>query len=169
MQNDLTFITNEQGRNLKDRFAVLIKDTRFFDVLVGYFYTSGFYAVYPTLEKTEKIRILIGISTNRQTYDLIQKIQSYKEIGEQFGEAVKEEMELSENNFKVEEGVQKFLEWLKNGKLENPKPNDACFNNVHNYLIGSVKSAAEETISYLKSRRRLTHVPPRWPPAGRPS
>jgi len=115
---DLTFLTNEDGKSLKDRFSSLIKDTRFFDVLVGYFYTSGFYAIYPTLENTEKIRILIGISTNRQTYDLIQKIQSHKEINNQFGETVTEEMELSENNPKVEEGVKKFLEWLKSEKLE---------------------------------------------------
>ena len=118
MNSDLTFITNEDGNSLKDRFSTLIKDTRFFDVLVGYFYTSGFYAIYPSLEKTEKIRILIGISTNRQTYDLIQRIQSHKEIGEKIGEAIKEEMEQSENNYSVEEGVQKFLEWLKSGKLE---------------------------------------------------
>ncbi len=37
-------------------------------------------------------------------------------------------------------------------KLENPKPNDACFNNVHNYLIGSVIFAAEEINSYLKKQ-----------------
>ena len=54
MTTDLTFITNEQGNNLKDRFRALIKDTCFFDVLVGYFYTSGFYAIYPQLEETEK-------------------------------------------------------------------------------------------------------------------
>ena len=118
MHTDLTFITNENGKSLKDRFAALIKDTRFFDVLVGYFYTSGFYAIYPSLEKTERIRILIGISTNRQTYDLIQRVKSYKEIAGEFGEAVKEEMEASENTVQIEEGVQKFLEWLKEGKLE---------------------------------------------------
>jgi len=118
MQHDLTFITNEEGLNLKDRFATLVKSTRFFDVLVGYFYTSGFSAIYPSLEKTEKIRILVGISTNRQTYDLIQRTQSHKEVGNQFGQAVKEEMEVSENDFQVEEGVKKFLEWLKSGKLE---------------------------------------------------
>ena len=118
MHTDLTFITNEQDNNLRDRFAVLIKDSQFFDVLVGYFYTSGFCSVYPSLEKTEKIRILIGISTNRQTYDLIQRMQSHKEISKEFGTAVKKEMECSENNFKVEEGVRKFLEWLKSGKLE---------------------------------------------------
>ena len=60
---DLTFITNEDQKNLKSRFQALIKDTRFFDCLVGYFYTSGFHAIYKSLEHTEKIRILIGIGT----------------------------------------------------------------------------------------------------------
>jgi len=73
MKSDLTFITNEGNKNLQERFRVLIQDTRFFDVLVGYFYTSGFHAIYKSLENTEKIRILIGISTNKQTTDLIQR------------------------------------------------------------------------------------------------
>ncbi|MDP2776172.1 MAG: hypothetical protein Q8O48_00890, partial [Anaerolineales bacterium] len=69
MTTDLTFNTNENGQSLKDRFNVLIKDARFFDALVGYFYTSGFYAIYISLENTEKIRILVGISTDRKTLD----------------------------------------------------------------------------------------------------
>lgn len=73
MSSDLTFITNEKNQNLKDRFEVLIKDTKFFDCLVGFFYTSGFYAIYKSLEATEKIRVLIGISTSRQTYDLLNR------------------------------------------------------------------------------------------------
>lgn len=71
MTSDLTFITNEEQQNLKARFRVLIKDTKLFDCLVGYFYTSGFHAVYESLENTEKIRILIGISTNKLTCDLL--------------------------------------------------------------------------------------------------
>jgi len=118
MHSDLTFITNEEGGNLKDRFNKLVKDTRFFDVLVGYFYTSGFYAIYPQLEKTDKIRILIGISTNQQTYDLLQRVQSHKEVNEEIGNKVKSEMDECQNNYSVEEGIYKFLEWLKNGKLE---------------------------------------------------
>jgi len=70
---DLAFITNEKNQSLKNRFEVLIKDTSSFDCLVGYFYTSGFHALYKSLKKTEKIRILIGISTNRQTYDLLEQ------------------------------------------------------------------------------------------------
>lgn len=48
ISSDLTFITNEPGKTLRDRFAVLLaKDTRFFDCLVGYFFVSGFYKLYP--------------------------------------------------------------------------------------------------------------------------
>ncbi|MDR2545682.1 MAG: hypothetical protein LBD03_09165 [Methanobrevibacter sp.] len=73
MSTDTTFITNEEKNKLVDRFNDLIKDTEYFDCLVGYFYTSGFYKLYKSLENTEKIRILIGISTDKQTYNLIQK------------------------------------------------------------------------------------------------
>ena len=67
--SDLTFITNENGQTLLERFKILIKDTRLFDVLVGYFYTSGFYSLYKSLETTEKLRILIGIIVlPKQTY-----------------------------------------------------------------------------------------------------
>ncbi|MDD4986428.1 MAG: hypothetical protein PHQ43_11735, partial [Dehalococcoidales bacterium] len=60
MSTDTTFITNEDENNLKERFKVLLAGTRFFDVLVGYFYTSGFYTLLRSLHNTEKIRILIG-------------------------------------------------------------------------------------------------------------
>lgn len=135
MNTDLTFITNEKDSNLLERFKVLIKDTHLFDVLVGYFYTSGFYNLYKSLEKTGKIRILIGIKTGRQTYELIEKAKnlpteasaqagqsilnfSHAETKEEFSNAVVDEMEKSEDKAQVEEGVRKFIEWLKNGKLE---------------------------------------------------
>jgi len=72
---DLTFITNEPEANLFGKFKVLIKDARFFDSLVGYYYTSGFYKLYPVLEKTEKIRILIGIGTGRGTIENIKAVR----------------------------------------------------------------------------------------------
>ena len=85
--SDLTFITNEKDKSLLDRFKVLIKDTRFFDVLVGYFYTSGFYALYKSLESTEKIRILIGIGTNKEAIKLIQKSKHTYQYTLQFSHA----------------------------------------------------------------------------------
>ena len=122
--SDLTFITNEEGQNLLERFQVLIKDTEFFDVLVGYFYTSGFHALYPSLEQTRKIRILIGISTNRQTLNLIEQVRqpelqfSHAETKARFFDLLVGEMENAEDSAKVEEGVAKFLAWLERGKLE---------------------------------------------------
>jgi superfamily II DNA/RNA helicase/HKD family nuclease len=122
--SDLTFITNEEGQNLLERFRVLIKDTEFFDVLVGYFYTSGFHALYKSLEKTQKIRILIGISTNRETFELIQQSRqselqfSHAETKEHFANLLVGEMSDAADGKHVEEGVVKFLEWLRSGKLE---------------------------------------------------
>jgi len=78
MYNDLTFITNEKGYNLYDRFKTLIKDTKYFDVLVGYFYLSGFYLLYPSLEKTEKIRILIGINAGRRITSIVKDNNEYE-------------------------------------------------------------------------------------------
>ncbi|PIZ74518.1 helicase [Candidatus Peregrinibacteria bacterium CG_4_10_14_0_2_um_filter_43_11] len=127
MNSDLTFITNEGAQSLKQRFEVLIKDTKFFDCLVGYFYSSGFHAVYKSLEKTEKVRILIGISTNKQTYELMEKAKvekqqslqfSSSETKEQLGEMVENEMENAEDSERTEGGVAKFIEWIRSGKLE---------------------------------------------------
>lgn len=127
MTQNLTFITNEGEENLLNRFSTLIKDTRFFDCLVGYFYASGFYSLYKSLEKTEKIRILVGISTGKETLDLIQESKkevqqtlnlSHKETKEEFSNQVVKEMESSKDSIEVEEGTRKFIEWLRSKKLE---------------------------------------------------
>jgi len=127
MNTDLTFITNEENQNLKERFEVLIKDTQFFDCLVGYFYASGFHVLYKSLENTEKIRILIGINTNKQTYDLMQNAKQVTQQPLQFSSAeakqeieglVEKEMEDSEDNQNTAEGVSKFIAWIKDKKLE---------------------------------------------------
>lgn len=127
MSSDLTFITNEAGENLRARFEVLIRDTRFFDCLVGYFYTSGFYSVCSSLENSEKIRIMIGIGTNRETLDLIQeglenRQQSFEfshsEAKQIIEKSIQEELEESEDKVNVEKGIRKFIEWIRTGKLE---------------------------------------------------
>lgn len=125
--DDLTFITNENNQNLKKRFETLIKDTSFFDCLVGYFYSSGFDAIYKSLENTKKIRILVGIATNANKYRLMEEekykkrqsdIFSHSEAKQKFGEMTQIEMENSDDNKKVEEGINKFIEWIRIGKLE---------------------------------------------------
>ncbi|MFN3406587.1 MAG: helicase-related protein [Caldimicrobium sp.] len=125
--SDLTFIVNEPGRTLKDRFEQLIKDCALFDCLVAYFRVSGFYSLYKPLENTEKIRILIGIGTDRTTYQLIKCAEkestgtfysSHYETKQAIEKLIEEEMAESEDKYEVEQGVQKFIEWIKTGKLQ---------------------------------------------------
>lgn len=47
-----------------DRFRKTLKDVRLFDVLVGYFRTSGFYNLHESFETIDKIRILVGLNVD---------------------------------------------------------------------------------------------------------
>ena len=117
--NDLKFFTNEPERDLYSRFStILTNNTQFFDVLVGYFRTSGFFRLYPAMESVEKIRILVGLNVDKYTVELIDQSATIKESTEVFSQAVENEFELTETSDKVEKGVCKFIEWLKSGKME---------------------------------------------------
>ncbi|MFH1823711.1 MAG: helicase-related protein [Candidatus Firestonebacteria bacterium] len=126
-ETDLTFFTNEKGKTLLDRFKITLENnTKFFDVIVGFFRTSGFFHLYKSLEKVEKVRILVGINVNKQVKDLVDQAKgtqltikfSHKEAKDKFSDEVASEMEESEDNVDVELGVQKFVEFIKSGKLE---------------------------------------------------
>lgn len=127
MSSDLTFITNESGKSLRDRFGALLGgETRLFDCLVGYFFMSGFHKLHPALEKTEKIRIIVGIKTDRSTYELLQTakgqqelvLESHAEARQQAQTQLLAELEESPDTSEIEEGILKFVTWIKSGKLE---------------------------------------------------
>lgn len=125
--NDLTFFTNEENNTLYNRFSkILNNDVQFFDVLVGYFRSSGFYKMYESMDKVEKIRILVGLNLDKKSVELIQTAQneiqmefkSNKEAKEQYSKEVSDEIESSEDSKDVEIGIKKFIEFVKTGKLE---------------------------------------------------
>lgn len=121
MVNDLKFFTNEPERDLYSRFSTILKNnTQFFDVLVGYFRTSGFFKLYPAMEAIEKIRILVGLNVDKYTVDIIDQAEqlTIKETKEKFSNSVENEFEQSETTSDIEKGVLRFIEWLKSGKLE---------------------------------------------------
>jgi hypothetical protein len=72
MTTDLTFFTNEPDATLLDRFRATLRDVQFFDVLVGYFRTSGFHLLVDALEGIEEIRILVGLGVDRQTLEIVE-------------------------------------------------------------------------------------------------
>ena len=127
MSSDLTFITNEAGHSLRDRFGTLLgHDTRYFDCLVGYFFISGFHKLHSALTNTEKIRILIGIKTDGKTVELIQTakeqqefiLESHAQVRERVPGEILAELQKSADSSEIENGVRKFVEWIKSGKLE---------------------------------------------------
>ena len=122
--NQITeFITNEKGNTLLERLNELVSRTEKLDILVGYFYISGFYQIYRSLEEVEKVRILIGLNTEIQVADAVQgnlKIQfeSAKKIKDSISKKYIDEVAIAEDDADVEEGMFKFIEWLRSGKLE---------------------------------------------------
>ena len=78
---DLKFFTNEPERDLYSRFSAILKsNTQFFDVLVGYFRTSGFFKIYESLEQVEKIRILVGLNVDKFTVKIIDQANNEQKL-----------------------------------------------------------------------------------------
>jgi hypothetical protein len=73
---DTTFFTNELGSTLLDRFVRTLKDTQYFDVLVGYFRSSGFYQMHQAIEQVDKTRILVGLGIDEDSYKTINEYQN---------------------------------------------------------------------------------------------
>lgn len=124
---DTKFFTNEPERDLYSRFsAVLRSNTQFFDILVGYFRSSGFFKMYEALKDVEKIRILIGLNVDYFTVKIIERASNETKIvavsmtdgKELVAKEIEKEFVEAASSEEVERGVRVFLDWLKSGKLE---------------------------------------------------
>ncbi len=88
---------------------------------------SGFHAIYKPLYGTERIRILIGIATDKGTYDLIRSAEnktqyqlplSHSETKQKVEDELVHEMADSEDSKNVEEGALQFIGWIQEGKIQ---------------------------------------------------
>lgn len=126
MNNDLTFFTNEPNASLLDRFKSTLKDVQYFDVLVGYFRTSGLHLLHEALVDIEQIRILVGLGADSKVYEIIEaasgqmgiQFESTKVIKQQFSSNVETEMETSPDKYETELSVRSFIELIQQGKLK---------------------------------------------------
>ena len=117
------FITNKDGNTLSGRLNELVSKTENLDILVGYFYISGFYQLYKNLEEVDKIRILIGLNTEAQVVDAVQgnleiPFESAKKVKDSISKKYIDEVAAADDDVNVEEGMLKFVEWLQSGKLQ---------------------------------------------------
>ncbi|HPX32846.1 MAG TPA: helicase-related protein [Erysipelotrichaceae bacterium] len=120
--SDLSIFTNknENGIKLSDRLNSVLTNSKYFDVLSGYFRITGFYLLSQKLETVEEIRILIGLGTDEKT---IKAVNIFEISGSnavfKIKEIVKEEFSLTtDDSVEMENGVIKFCEWISSGKLK---------------------------------------------------
>lgn len=126
MTTDLTFFTNEPNQSLLDRFKATLPHVRYFDILVGYFRTSGFHLLYDAFADIEKIRILVGLNIDRSTFVILEEatgqlemnFESAQQTQESFAQTLTKEMDEAPDSFNTELGVKKFIEFIQCGKLE---------------------------------------------------
>jgi superfamily II DNA/RNA helicase/HKD family nuclease len=156
-QTDLTFFTNEEGHSLLSRFKSTLKDTQLFDVLVGYFRASGFYQLYDALEPVEKIRILVGLSIDRDSYEMMQyhqqngiiDFESHQRTKKKYQENLKEEIEnTAENDNRLEIGIRKFIEFLK-ADCQDPEMDNAYNGNGKKLEIRAYPSKSIHAKVYI--------------------
>ena len=114
------FFTNQEGNTLIDQFNKSIKYAKYFDILVGYFRISGFHLLYKELENVDKIRILIGINTDQQTFDLTQKSKQQElelvssiETIERTKKSIVDEISKSDDSYDTKISIEKFIEFLQ--------------------------------------------------------
>ena len=155
---DLKFFTNEPERTLYDRFNKILKtNTQYFDVIVGYFRTSGFFRLCDAMKDLDKIRILVGLNVDKTTVDLIEQsenntvIMSQKESKQEYGAQIETEFAgKGYGDFKlaVGEAVADHLEPVRNefARLIQDKA----------YLKECYTAGAEKALRY--SQRTLTKV-----------
>lgn len=121
---DTKFFTNNGDSGLYKRFTDTLESAKYFDALVGYFRISGFKLIANSLNNVEKIRILIGINTDYDTFKILQDkhqqnfISTQLEAKDNFKEILKKELEDSEDSKEVVESHKIFQDLLKQNKLE---------------------------------------------------
>ena len=124
-QNQSHLFTNQNGKTLISKFEGILKNIpnlHSFDALVGYFRSSGYFALRPFLVNLSEIRILVGINADEliQKYSDLQSIVmvNESETKENFFEQLKEDIQKADYNKKIEDGILQFIEDIRTKKVQ---------------------------------------------------
>jgi len=126
MGMDTKFFTNEADDKLLERFKSALVHSLSFDVLSGYFRASGFSMLAQSLSDVEKIRILVGLNTDREIVGaaaaqnglLPHHVHSHAEMHAEYSAAVQREMEEAPETQETEDAISLFVKFLNEGRIE---------------------------------------------------
>lgn len=119
------FFTNKDQNTLLNKFKGIFennKDIEFFDAVVGYFRSSGYFKIRPFLDDVPNIRILVGIDVDvilakYQSKGLLFKGDANQTLLEFLAET-KEDIQTAEYSKDVEDGILQFIEDIATNKIQ---------------------------------------------------
>lgn len=118
------FFTNDKDNTLLKKFEGIFKhtDVFYFDALVGFFYSSGYFRLRQHLQHVSKIRILVGISVDKLIREAARKGIEFNfnsEITrEEFLNELKKDIQSADYSKQVENGILEFIQDIISGKIE---------------------------------------------------
>ena len=119
------FFTNSNDRGLFDKFTGIVdgmKDLHAFHAVVGYFRSSGYFALQPYLKDLKEIKILVGINVDQMFAETQRKGLLFfgddeKAKGELLKDFIKDIREAKYSK-EVEDGIAAFITDLISGRIE---------------------------------------------------
>lgn len=119
------FFTNTNERNLFDKFTGIIghmKNLYAFHAVVGYFRSSGYFALQPYLKEVKSIKILVGINVDQMFADAQRKgLLYFGDEGKTKQEFLKwfmQDIREAKYSSEVEDGILQFVNDLIEGRIE---------------------------------------------------
>lgn len=119
------FFTNENENTLINKFEGVLKfnqNIEFFDCLVGYFRSSGYFNVRPFLANVPKIRILVGINVDKLLAQANDKgldfFKNSEKTKDEFILDIKQDISEANYDKDTELGILQFIDDLITKKIE---------------------------------------------------
>lgn len=119
------FFTNALDRNLFDKFKGIIENMKnlyAFHAVVGYFRSSGYFALQPYLENIPSIKILVGINVDQMFAEAQRKgMMFFGDVEKTKDEFLKwfiQDIKEAKYSAEVEKGILKFVNDLIDGRIE---------------------------------------------------
>ncbi|WP_242052478.1 phospholipase D-like domain-containing protein [Dysgonomonas sp. GY75] len=119
------FFTNTEANTLINKMEGVLANNGMincFDAVVGYLRASGYFQVRHFLGKIDKIRILVGINTDKFIAEAQQKgliyMHNCEQIKDELLQNIKEDIESSHYSKQVEDGILQFIDDIVNKKIE---------------------------------------------------
>ena len=119
------FFTNSQDRNLFDKFKGIIEcmnDLYAFHAVVGYFRSSGYFALQPYLKQIPSIKILVGINVDLMFSEAQRKAMLFfgdeDRTKDEFLRWFIQDIKEAKYSAEVENGILQFVNDLIDGRIE---------------------------------------------------